>query len=102
MRDTMTMKEAAEALAVTSTNSVRRILSLQTAEGRTLAHVGYDGAGRQLVRREVVMQAARKRARRGNWRVANLGSWAEPRTEQGDSSPDESDGSLEGDAFIIV
>lgn len=93
MRETMTLKEAAEALGVTSSNSVRRILSLQTVEGRTVAHYGYDAGGRQLVQREVVMQAARKRARRGNWRVENLGTWAERRSVQSEPSPIGSDGS---------
>ena len=93
MRETMTLKEAAEALGVTSSNSVRRILSLQTAEGRTVAHYGYDAGGRQLVRREVVMQSARKRARRGNWRVENLGTWAEPRSVPSEPSSIGSDGS---------
>lgn len=81
MHDFMTLKEAAAELQVSSTSTVRRILSLQTKEGRRAAHVGYDAQGRQLVRTDVVKRMARERAHRGNWRVANLGAWATRRDQ---------------------
>lgn len=87
MRETMTLREAAPVLSVTSSNSVRRILSLHTIEGRKRAHAGYDALGRQLIRRDAVLEAVRKRNGRGNWRVASLGAWAEPRTGQEEHPP---------------
>ena len=81
MRDCMTLKEAAAELEVSSTSTVRRILSLNTKEGHRAAHFGYDSRGRQLVRTDVVKRKARERAHRGNWRVANLGAWATRREE---------------------
>jgi hypothetical protein len=98
MRDTMTLKEAAAAFSVTSTISVRRILSLHTDEGMEKAHAGYDAAGRHLVRRHAVMDSVRERAGRGNWRAENLGVWAEPRTKKVGNAPDDfaDDGVIEG------
>lgn len=74
---TVTLKESAAILAVTSTRAVRYILQLRPV-GECAIAVGYDSRGRLLLRRDLVEAEARSRASRGNWRKKNLGSFVMP------------------------
>jgi hypothetical protein len=67
----------------TTIRSARRILRLDTAEGRREAVIGYDSAGRILVRSAFVERRAREREQKGNWRVKNLKHHAEPKAARG-------------------